>query len=1121
MALAVGVLALAPREPATADHAPGATSIEILAVDTDTTGNSALTIGATEQCSEVTSGSSVAVDVIVDQVPEAGLTQFGFNLGYDPALVEVASVNYQLMLRGLLPASVLNASDPTPDSDGDFRVDVVDASANLESGDGTLIRITLDTLADGIAALSLSNASVLDPNMEPYALDNVLLGQLAIGTSCPEPADVSVTGVSLTTPASANAEAPFNATVDATLENAGPFTPVNADAIVTLTMPADCSASGGNTFVVQDIVIDATPVDMPDANFSVTCTTGSFHSFSATVQAVVDNAGAADPVAANDTGSANSNTAILATSDLQVVSFAATFLNEPRAAMETLLETTVVVANNGPHGPGGGTVSTTLTLPADCHAASGSQAEQVDVPASESVQLVKLWKIICDGTGAHTFTFPTTVSTAVHFTDNNGANDSITGNVPTRFKTGICGDDPAPAGSITQNLNPLLLTMLTQLTNTGPAVEEQDAIQIDCRLTQGLGDVYGTPLNECPVKAGQRLPCELTLDVDYDMFPPAQPGEQTVRLLPVPVFFIPSNFTWSSDTEIPNGTVVGSGDFRIRADILGSLGTAPCNVDLQFATVAGKEGGIPGSSPDSNSSADVTNPMVWPNDLNAERALVEGSLAVIPGVPTVQLWSRTVIPIVSASESIPLNVLTWQITDPFFATLTGAKWVIVAFPGDAVGPDLPGLSGGDPDADDPPEIELTTCAPNNLSLAWTGLAGTQPMISCDTAGTPMTWALVDPDAVNVARDEGPRSTLGTCTADGDGDGLSNNAEPIYGTNPASADTDGDGAQDGPDNCRLVPNASQLNSDGDAYGDACDNCPSVVNAGQEDSESDGVGNVCDNCPTTSNLTQANDDSDGLGNACDNCPTVTNAAQTDSDADGTGDGCDNCEGLPNGNQANADNDPFGDACDFCPQHASATQVNSDGDAIYDACDNCPSVSNASQANTDTDGFGDDCDNCITVFNALQENSDADPLGDSCDNCPAIENVGQENADGDNLGDVCDACPGFSTDWPVLPNDTDCDYYANVSEVFVGTLPAQGCSATPERGDESGADAWPVDTDDNQLANTLDLVPWVYALNHNDPEPEYSTRLDLNGDSRINTLDLVGYAILLNKSCAQGTP
>jgi len=67
-----------------------------------------------------------------------------------------------------------------------------------------------------------------------------------------------------------------------------------------------------------------------------------------------------------------------------------------------------------------------------------------------------------------------------------------------------------------------------------------------------------------------------------------------------------------------------------------------------------------------------------------------------------------------------------------------------------------------------------------------------------------------------------------------------------------ADGDGDGIEDGLDNCPDRPNADQLDADGDGFGDVCDNCPADSNPGQEDTfGAAGIGDVCD-CPCFTTL-----------------------------------------------------------------------------------------------------------------------------------------------------------------------------------------------------------------------------------------------------------------------------
>jgi hypothetical protein len=127
-----------------------------------------------------------------------------------------------------------------------------------------------------------------------------------------------------------------------------------------------------------------------------------------------------------------------------------------------------------------------------------------------------------------------------------------------------------------------------------------------------------------------------------------------------------------------------------------------------------------------------------------------------------------------------MNILTWKVTDPAFQLLTGAMWVIVPFPSDALNPDPTGAVGGNPDSDDPPVVpDFTYCAGEHIMTQFNGMAGNVVFISCHTPGSPMAWNLVDPDALNISGD----------------DGLSAGAETYYGTNPNSADTDGDTFKD--------------------------------------------------------------------------------------------------------------------------------------------------------------------------------------------------------------------------------------------------------------------------------------------------------------------------------------
>jgi hypothetical protein len=473
-----------------------------------------------------------------------------------------------------------------------------------------------------------------------------------------------------------------------------------------------------------------------------------------------------------------------------------------------------------------------------------------------------------------------------------------------------------------------LLALILQLTAEGTPVPAEFQMLIDCQFAMTFKDVGNTPNDDCPVTTPEQ-PCNVSFPMSLDLFGGSPPSSATAQLNPIGIDFAPLELDWANDTEVPNGTVSGSADFGIRTDAGLLPNNIECSIDANFPLTTGIEGGILGNVPESNLEADLGNPDVWPTDLNAEKALVEASLAnPITGDPAVTLWSRTIVPLEVGGLSIDMNILTWKVTDPTFILLTGAGWVIVPFPGDAVNPDLPGTIGGDPDADDPPDLlyPLNYCTPHYVTLNFNGMAGSTVFLSCNTVADPFGWVLVDPDAVNVTGDDGQRSDTSTCSADADSDGLGQNSETYWGTSPTSADTDVDGVPDGTDNCKTIANANQDDYDGDGIGDICDS----------DVDGDGALNTNDVCPMTA-----------VGAAADS--NGCSKAQVDFDGDDWCNpnapsggpvpcqGTDNCPNVANSDQENGDGDEFGDACDGCPtvvQHWNVPAGDSDCDGFSDS-------------------------------------------------------------------------------------------------------------------------------------------------------------------------------------------
>ena len=116
----------------------------------------------------------------------------------------------------------------------------------------------------------------------------------------------------------------------------------------------------------------------------------------------------------------------------------------------------------------------------------------------------------------------------------------------------------------------------------------------------------------------------------------------------------------------------------------------------------------------------------------------------------------------------------------------------------------------------------------------------------------------------------------TQDADDDNDGVPDAAEAAAGTNPAVADSDGDGARDVMDVCPRIADPSQADRDGDGTGDACD----------PDRDNDGLDDADEVARHTSPLDRDSDD-DGLADGQE-VGLRLDPARRDSDGDRLTDG-----------------------------------------------------------------------------------------------------------------------------------------------------------------------------------------------------------------------------------------
>jgi hypothetical protein len=1115
--------------------------MNLMAIDTDpfaSPANTASALGSGERCARIDENDtldadeedvdSLTVDITAAGVPSTNrMIGFSYTILYDEAQLSITSADHAFMLKRNPGSSVLDGSEPLPDGDanGRWSAAAADIGTNsAETGSGVLSRLTVDSDSGAVAGvyrLTLIDASHIDTTNTPRAVDATADGIVALNSVCPGEevlADLSLSSVALNVPSSAIAGQPFTVTGGATAHNNGPSDPAVGDVTYSLNVPPGCTAVEPLSGTVQDVSFAVSAsVAVPSGGWiwSITCNISGSHPFSLDAGAVVQGANVLDPDTTNNSGSSSGTVVLTAEADVKTPSVTIDIPPDTTVNTGLRIRATAALHNNGPFGPVTASVQFTLGLPSTCQPVAGfplQRTASANLPVSTTVEVqssVDGWVVKCSDPGPVTFTVD--VSTSV---DQAGVIDPSTGNNGSSSQANvqvlvpICGPDPAPAGDLIQNLSPQLIVLISQLSGgSEPAPGPGETTQLNCNYSITVSDGKGASIDDCEANPLVLKAC--TISIDSSIIHPGGVGdsEHSPALAPIAVAFLPPEFDLAGDTTVPNGAVSGSGSFRVRTDAgLSSFGIT-CEIDVNFPTTNAFEGGILPNVPDSNLNAALTNPSVWPNDLNAERIAVESALTVSPlpppAPPDLQLWSRTIVPLALPGNAaqLPLSVLTWRIENPVLQEVTGARWVVVAFPGDALNPDPAGPSGGNPDFDEA-SAPTGACSPFTSHLDFYGSAGGVVARSCSQPGSHMAWALMDPDASTFSGDDGPRSDVSQCSIDADGDGLTANEETYYGSDPLNPDSDVDTVMDGVDNCPMVSNPGQADYDGDGQGDACD----------PDVDGDGAANGSDLCPGTGSAQPVD------GNGC-------SSAQVDADADGV---CD--AGAPS-----AGPPPGCAGTDLCPLTAggagtdtagcSQIQVDSDLDGICDpgapsqgpapgcsGADNCPQDGNAGQDDFDVDGRGDVCDDDDDEDGV----NDADEAGCGGDALDAAKQPERRDLPGDEDGDG-------STSDPLPPGaqafDCDGDGYTGLAEQHVfGSLTADQ--------DPCGADGWPSDfvgaesgPDTVNRISLVDLTSFLAPnrrLDSNPGDSAFDARWDLvPGGSMPSNISLNDLTALLASS------
>ena len=175
-------------------------TIALLAIDANSEGNAPASLGPLDGCFRIEPGVEVAVDYVVDSIPQdRPVIGFEAEIRYDSQLLEVVAADYRFLLAAVGAHQPFSGqSDQLPDSDGSFRIQVLDTAsttdpeANVERGPGVLARLTLRAKAAGLAGIGIAVSReplvypvVLDTQNELIFVDRIGSASLAIGQDCP------------------------------------------------------------------------------------------------------------------------------------------------------------------------------------------------------------------------------------------------------------------------------------------------------------------------------------------------------------------------------------------------------------------------------------------------------------------------------------------------------------------------------------------------------------------------------------------------------------------------------------------------------------------------------------------------------------------------------------------------------------------------------------------------------------------------------------------------------------------------------------------------------------------------------------------------------------------------
>lgn len=169
--------------------------------------------------------------------------------------------------------------------------------------------------------------------------------------------------------------------------------------------------------------------------------------------------------------------------------------------------------------------------------------------------------------------------------------------------------------------------------------------------------------------------------------------------------------------------------------------------------------------------------------------------------------------------------------------------------------------------------------------------------------------------------------------DDDNDGLTNEEERTYSTNPDTFDTEGDGLSDGEEVLKHKTDPLNADTDGDGLKDGEEVLKYTTDPLKTDSDGDGLTDVAEVVGYKTDPLKADTDGDALSDSEEVAQYKTDPLKADTDGDGLADGGEAATYKTDPLKADTDGDGLSDGAEVLRHSTDPLKVDSDGDRLSD--------------------------------------------------------------------------------------------------------------------------------------------------------------------------------------------